>query len=160
MLCSNESDIEREIYLFFNRLLDHGYSLTHLIPIFLTAEQNARMRREKRLSLQTNPYTPQRQEHTNDTRMITTQNSQDDKGIFLHLQYHPSNPSAPIIQKIWRRCVLTPPDSAPLYQLTNKEGHLVDIKKLTIAYSRAPNLGNLLSCRKLHAEINMDTQQR
>jgi hypothetical protein len=29
----------------------------------------------------------------------------------------------------------------------------VNIHKLTIAYSRAPNLGNLLSCRKLRVKI-------
>jgi hypothetical protein len=69
--------------------------------------------------------------------------------VFFHLQYHPSNPSASVIQQLWRTHVFTPPGATPLYLLKNREGHPVNIKKLTIAYSRAPNLGNLLSCRRL-----------
>lgn len=151
MLCSNESDIEREIYHFFNRLLDRGYSLLQLIPIFLTAEQKARTHRAKQHLLLLQQHLPthlcQNASSVNRTRSVVTSN--DDNGVFFHLQYHPSNPSASVIQQLWRTHVFTPPGATPLYLLKNREGHPVNIKKLTIAYSRAPNLGNLLSCRRL-----------
>lgn len=145
MLCSHMRDIEQEIYLFFNRLLDRGYSLANLIPLFIAAEQNALTQKQKSLLQHdpaTNPGDHAQQDDGNNTH-----------GVFFHQQFHPSNPSSGIIQKLWRRTVLTPLDSAPLYHLKNREGHVVDITKLTIAYSRAPNLGNLLSCRKLKISV-------
>ena len=36
-----------------------------------------------------------------------------------------------------------------LVDMKNQWGQKIDITKLTVAYSRGPNLGNLLSCRKL-----------
>jgi hypothetical protein len=54
MLCSHEKDIGHEIYLFFNCLLDHRYSLPTLIPLFLTAEQKARKRQAQQLHQQQN----------------------------------------------------------------------------------------------------------
>ena len=151
MLCSHETDIEQEIHLFFNRLLDRGYSLANLIPIFLAAEQKARQHRTRQLLLQNNLRTNQQESMVDDKRATT--NALREKGVYFHLQYHPSNPSASDIQRIWRRNVLTPPNAIPLYQLRNRDGFPVNIRKLTIAYSRAPNLGNLLSCRKLHGQV-------
>ena len=157
LLCSHEHDIEREIYLFCNRLLDRGYSLQNLIPIFLNAEQKARQHREryKQQLLQCNPHNTPRNIITSTSANQTPIRSVTDKGlgIFFHLQYHPNNPPASEIQQIWRRNILTPPNATPLYNLRNRDGFQVDIRKLTVAYSRAPNLGNLLSCRKLHANV-------
>ena len=162
MLCSRETDIEHEIYQFFNRLLDRGYSLPQLIPIFLNAEQKARQAREARQRelLLNNPHHCTL--HHEDDNLpatfgrpngaIVAATSQRNE-IFFHLRYHPANPSASDIQKLWRRHVLTPPYATPLYKLRNRDGFQVDIQKLTIAYSRAPNLGNLLSCRKLRLNI-------
>lgn len=155
MLCSHEKDIEQELYLFFNRLLDRGYSLPNLIPLFLTAEQKARVQREKQQQklLQSNPHTC----HHNTTRQMaqltTAHHNGQDTGLFFYIQYHPANPPSSTIQLLWRRHVLTPPDATPLYNLKNRDGYPVDVRKLTIAYSRAPNLGNLLSCRKLRVNI-------
>ena len=164
LLCSHESDIEHEIYLFFNRLLDRGYSLSTLLPIFLNAELKARHAREKQLRelLLQNPHnqrTPQRQSiidsPTPNAQLSrgTTNMEGIDNGVFFHLKYHPANPPASTIQRMWRRHVLTPHRATPLYHLRNKDGCRVNIRKLTIAYSRAPNLGNLLSCRKLQVNI-------
>lgn len=152
MLCSHEKDIEQEIYQFFNRLLDRGYSLNQLIPIFLNAEQNARRARAKHEQelLLNNPHTTPSQHNNNTGGRLHAPNTSE---IFFHLRYHPANPSASNIQRLWRRHVLTPPHAAPLYNLRNRDGIIVDIRKLVIAYSRAPNLGNLLSCRKLRINI-------
>lgn len=148
MLCSQEKDIELEIYEFFNRLLDRGYSLPTLIPIFLNAEQKARKRRAQQLLLQNNLLT-----HPHDTRdtatTVRSTTRQNNESVFLHLRYHPSNPKSHMIQDLWRRYVLTPPGETPLFQLKNRAGYPINIHRLIVAYSRAPNLGNLLSCRKI-----------
>lgn len=146
-LCSQEKDIEHEIYLFFNRLLDRGYSLPDLIPIFLTAEQKARERRAQLLCQQRNHQVTQPLE----TRCTASaaRSSLDHTSVFLHLRYHPSNPSSQVIQELWRRHVLTPMDKTPLHLLRNRAGYPTEIKRLIVAYSRAPNLGNILSCRKV-----------
>lgn len=147
MLCSHEQDIEHEIYLFFNRLLDRGYSLPTLIPLFLNAEQKARKRRMQQLHRQQNLCTGLPQ----DTRYTASEDEAplDSNSVFLHLRYHPSNPSSHVIQKLWRRHMLMPMNEPPLFHLKNRAGFPVEIRRLIIAYSRAPNLGNMLSCRKI-----------
>jgi len=157
MLCSHESDIEREIYLFFNRLVDRGYSLSNLIPLFLTAEQKARAQRSKMLQRRRSLQSCPPEETEMSTQVTPPRGDQTNTGVFLHLQYHPANPSANEIQRLWRRVVFTPPGQTPLYQLRNRDGYPININKLTVAYSRAPNLGNLLSCRKLRTRIDADT---
>jgi hypothetical protein len=147
MLCSHEQDIEHEIYLFFNRLLDRGYSLPTLIPLFLNAEQKARKRRVQQLHRQQNLCTGLPQ----NTRYTASEDGAplDSDSVFLHLRYHPSNPSSQVIQKLWRQHMLLPMNEPPLFHLKNRAGFPVEIRRLIIAYSRAPNLGNMLSCRKI-----------
>jgi hypothetical protein len=49
---------------------------------------------------------------------------------------------------------MCPPNKPHLNnQLTNRDGYPITINKLTVAFSRALNLGNLLSCRKLHVNL-------
>jgi len=72
-----------------------------------------------------------------------------DERIFLHIPYHPQNPSSGFVQNIWRNIVLLPPGKENLNQLTNWEGQHVPIKRLTVAFHRNPNLANLNSYRKL-----------
>ena len=146
-LCSHESDIEQEIYNFYNRLIDRGYSLPMWIPIFLTAEQIAREKQARTLLPQGDPPNHQLQDDTQTGH--TSRTLEQDGNVFLHLQYHLANPPTSVIQKLWRRHVLTPPNETPLSDLRNRYGQRVNIRKLTVAYSRVPNLGNLLSCRKL-----------
>jgi len=142
-LCSHEKDIEQEIYLFFNRLLDRGYSLPHLIPLFITAEHKARAYCTQQLHLHRTQRSHSQTRQQLDTPTTPRGVTKNNTGVFLHLQYHPANPPAPVIQHLWRRVVSTPHGETPLHQLRNRDGHPIDIRKLTIAYSRAPNLGNL-----------------
>ncbi len=65
--------------------------------------------------------------------------------VFLHLLYHPANPSPKIIQKLWHECVASPKGQPPFHRLTNDQGYNIPINRLTIAWHRPPNLGNLLS---------------
>ena len=150
MLCTHQHDITRELSTFFTRLLDRGYTPEYLLPIFLSAEKKAYSHRHLRLQQLTHPAATlprPSQQNTNDS-------------TFLHLQYHPANPPSSTIQDIWRKTVLTPLMKPPLYHLRNRDGHLIDIKRLTIAYSRAPNLGNILSCRILRAKIRDYTDKQ
>jgi hypothetical protein len=72
-----------------------------------------------------------------------------DQRIFLHIPYHPQNPSSRYVQRLWRDLVFSPPGEKELTKLTNWEGHHVPIKRLIVAYHRNPNLANLNSYRKL-----------
>ena len=139
MLCSHQSDITRELTDFFHRLTTRGYSPSYLIPLFLSAEQKARTHQQSQHTLQTHP-----EQHP---QLPARDNT------FLHLQFHPANPPSTDIQRMWRLHVLTPPSKPPLYHLRNCDGSTINIKRLTIAYSRAQNLGNILSCRVLRARI-------
>jgi len=69
--------------------------------------------------------------------------------VYLHLQYNPDDPSSRVIQSLWRRHVSSPSGELPLNEMTNNAGKEIEVDQLTIAYHRAPNLGNLLSYRKI-----------
>jgi hypothetical protein len=71
------------------------------------------------------------------------------RGVFLHLPYHLANPSSKSIQKLWCDLVAMPNGQTTLHFLTNQQGYDVPIKQITIAWHHPPNLGNLLSYRKL-----------
>ena len=151
MLCSHKKDIELEIYNFFNCLLYRGYSLPTLVPIFLNAENKARTQRAQQLLLQQNLHTGPEIDTRCTALSVHTPSSLSDKSVCLHLRYHPANPPSHTIQALWRRHVLTPLGETPLFDLKNRAGFSVDVRRLIIAYSRAPNLGNILSCRKIKA---------
>lgn len=137
-LCSHQHDIDRELQLFYQRLLDRGYTPSVILPLFAKAEANARKRIAHDIAILHAP-------HNTNTNEKPTHRSQ----LFLHLPFHPANPPSTTIQHLWNTTIALPPNDTPLTQLHNKSGYKIEIEKLTIAYSRAPNLGNLLSCRKL-----------
>ena len=134
-LCSRSKDIDKELSLFHKRLLNRGYATNQLIPFFEKGINNA-------IS-----YLSQTQEQRDAVKKAKVGKS--DERIFLHIPYHPQNPSSGFVQNIWRNLVLSPPGKENLNQLTNWEGHHVPIKRLIIAYHRNPNLANLNSYRKL-----------
>ena len=72
-------------------------------------------------------------------------------GLFLHLPYHPSDAPSREIQRIFTDVMSSPPGEPPLAQLRNRQGMPFETSRLIIAYSRPPNLGNLLSPRKLRS---------
>jgi hypothetical protein len=134
-LCSRSKDIDKELSLFHMRLLNRGYATNKLIPFFEKGINNA-------IS-----YLSQTQEQRDAIKKAKVGKS--DERIFLHIPYHPQNPSSGFVQNIWRNLVLSPPGKENLNQLTNWENHHVPIKRLIIAYHRNPNLANLNSYRKL-----------
>jgi hypothetical protein len=132
-LCSNQSDINNELREFYNRLIARGHSPSTILPLLATAETNARTR-----------VAYEKTTVWNDTKARS-----DNDALIYHLPFHPSNPPSQHIQALWRDIIATPPDAEKLAHLTNFSGHRIPISKLIVAYSRPPNIGNLLSCRKV-----------
>ena len=135
-LCSDAKDVTKELKLFFHRLLDRGYQSHQLTPLFQQAMDNA----EAYL----------RRTALDHLRAQSKKEMANRRRVFLHLPYHPSNPSSKTIQKLWAKRVANPPGQPSLSSLTNEKGYNIPIKQLTIAWHRPPNLGNLLSYRKLN----------
>jgi hypothetical protein len=134
-LCSHATNIVREMKLFFHCLLDQGYQSSLLTPLFQQAINNAK-----------NSLWRTALDHV---RAKSRKDTAHQCRVFLHLPYHPANPSSKSIQKLWRDLVATHNGHTPLHCLTNQQGYDVPIERLTIAWHRPPNLGNLLSYRKL-----------
>ncbi len=86
-LCSNSKDIVKEIKLLLLRLMDRGYQLAQLTPLFQQAMDNAKA------YLQCSPL-----DHL---QVQSKKKEAHHQRVFLHLPYHPANPSSKVIQKLW-----------------------------------------------------------
>ena len=132
---------------FYHRLVKWGYLPTTILPLLTKAEANAR---EQVAYEKTINWDDQ------------TKDKSDNNSLFFHLPFHPSNPPSSHIQTLWRDIIATTADAEKITNLTNYLGHKIPISNLTVPYSRPPNLGNLLSCRKVkmpghYSEIEYDT---
>ena len=134
-LCSRSKDIDKELSLFHMRLLQRGYATNKLMPFFEKGINNTLL------------YLFQTQEQRDAVKKAKVGKS--DKIIFLHIPYHPQNPSSGFVQNIWRNLVLSPLGKENLNQLTNWEGHHVPIKRFIVTFHRNPNLANSNSYQKL-----------
>jgi hypothetical protein len=106
---------------FFQRLTARGYSISELNAMASKVNTNALLRSIR----------------------------EDSPSLYLHLPYNPADPPSQSLQQIFRS-VLRCSDDSCLSKIRNKRGLPFGIRRLTIAYSRPPNLGNLFSPRKLH----------
>ncbi len=134
-LCSSPREVDKHTRSFFLRLINRGHSAATLTPLFRRATNNA-------LTYMSHS------EDEHDTHRQTKQ-SKTDHTIFLHLQYHPQDPTARDLQQIWQETIATPPNDTPLSDLQNIDGVNIPIRSLTIAYSRPPNLRNQFSIRNI-----------
>ncbi len=140
-LCSQSKDINKELSLFHTCLQNRGYASKKLLPLFEKCINNAIF------------YLSQTQEQRDAIKKAKI--GKLDQGIFLHIHYHPQNPSSGFDQKLWQNLVLSPPGKENLNQLTNWEGHHVPIKRLIIAYHPNPNLANLNLYQKLSVHTGL-----
>ena len=85
-LCSRSKDIDKELSLFHKRLLNRGYATNQLIPFFEKGINNA-------IS-----YLSQTQEQRDAFKKAKVGKS--DERIFLHIPYHPQNPSSGFVQNL------------------------------------------------------------
>ena len=71
--------------------------------------------------------------------------------LFFHMPYHPNNLPSNEIQYLWHKHVVdpNPPYTIPLWEMKNWKGKKCGLRRLIVAYHRPPNLGNILSSRKI-----------
>ena len=134
-LCSSPQEVHKHTHAFFRRLVNRGHDTTTLTPLFQKATHNA-------LAYMSRSDDDQNTRHQRKQAKM-------DSTIFLHLQYHPQDPTARDLQQIWHETVATPPNDITLHNLTNIDGVQIPIRSLTIAYSRPPNLRNQFSIRNI-----------
>jgi hypothetical protein len=128
-LCTDQSDCRDKTLMFLHRLLIRGYKMDQLKPLFLTAIARAKA------------YTGPDPDASDADAMKKT--------LFLHVQYHPKTPPSSVLQTAWKKTLSTPPGSRPLSQVRNYAGQPIGIDRMIVAYNRPPNLGNLLSYRRI-----------
>ena len=134
-LCSRSQDIKNELVDLFRCLVDRGHQARILAPLFSRAIANA-----KKYIAQDPAYRERKKQELAEAGR---------RRVFLHLPYHPNDPPAQVIQDLWRRHVAAPHRKIPLNHLENQNSEPIPIDKLVIAYSRPPNLSNMLSYRKI-----------
>lgn len=121
-LCTDPLDIQQKAQQFYHRLRARGYQKDVLLPFFRRAAQATSQ------AAATDPDPP----------------------IFFHVEYHPNGPAPHEIQKIWKETLYTPPFGRPLASYkTGTTGTIGNLRMIT-CFSRPPNLGNLLSYRKIN----------
>jgi hypothetical protein len=134
-LCTSAADISEKVDLYFLRLRARGWTRATLTPIFEDAQRRATTRRASDFT--TPPPDPNDSEEALDA-------------IRIHLPFHPEDPPAREVNDLWERTVLKPPGQPPIREVNGFKGQgKLRIGRLTVAYHRAPNLGNLLSYRRI-----------
>lgn len=120
-------DFGRFTELFFERLTERAHKRCDLAPLFLKAAQ------EVENSTLPNPRPGQKKENK-----VSNNNN-----LFIHLPYHPQQPSRSDIR-----------DHATALMSTLKEEKDC-FERIILAFSRAPNIGDL--CKKHRLEATIDT---
>ena len=66
-----------------------------------------------------------------------------EKRCFLHLPFHPDDPSSTVVQRLFHQHLLNPPAEPPLPDLCNYRNCSIGTNRLIVAYHRPNNLKNL-----------------
>jgi hypothetical protein len=130
-LVSDKADKDARTISAFRHLQRSGYQPRDIHPLFSSdiAKTSDRI---------ANPPTP---------TIVDTEELR--KIQFFHIQYHPMNMSARTMQSLWRNYIAAPPNKIPLSYIVGHNGAACGIDMLIVSHHRPPNLGNLLSYRKL-----------
>ena len=137
-LCSDPKDVETKLVKFYYQVLERGYQATNITAFFNRAIKN------------THSYLNQSQEQRGQLR--ESRRATDKRRVFLYLllPYHRNDPSSYQLQQFWRRTVQNLSGKAYLNHLVQRDRVPVPIGRLVIVYSRAPNIDNLFSYRKIY----------
>ena len=134
-LCTFQKDADQKIAEFTKHLIARGHSRANLDPLIQRAEENAAA------------YLSRSEE---DREAIALQRKVEGQNqIYFHLEYHPADPPASAIQRLWQECISDPPGETPLSACVNLDGAPMGNKKLIVAYSRPRNLRNEFSVRDI-----------
>jgi hypothetical protein len=124
---TEDSDFQEIVGLFFKRMLDRGHSRSILTKWFTEAASRLDSLRSMQLRQQ-------------NTAPAATRRNQ----IFLHSRFHPATPPRRDLQVAFQQAF-----EEAFTQERNVDGYTIGINRLTIAYSRAPNIRDMVSCSKL-----------
>ncbi len=129
---TNPSDFRNITQLLFNRLCDRGHNPKHLLPLFFQAAQSNDSK------LQSNV-------------LNNTPSSSNASEIFIKWRFHPDTISRRTIQQCYASTCEASSADAPhgFRHLPTQHGHILNINKLTIAYTRDRNLRDILIPSKL-----------
>jgi hypothetical protein len=128
-LTTTKTDCEASIRKFFRRLCARGYTPCRLRPLFYDALQRAQISR--------------------------CQPSDDqEERIFLHLHYHPYDPSSRVLQQLFRVHLKSPARQPELSTLLNSDNRRIGIKRMIVAFRRPRNLKNHLFPRRFREPID------
>ena len=131
-LCTLRSDAIANIQSLWKYLVSRGYHSSSLRPLFAHSFRTVR------------PFDLS-------TPTSTSPTSPDNERFWLFkLRFHPQDPSSATIQRAWERNVSTPPLRKPLANV-DINYNPIGSRRFIVCYKRAPNLGNLLSYRKLQS---------
>jgi hypothetical protein len=130
-LCSLPADAKLLIQKFWRQLRARGYPASILHPLFA----KALARRQAPLP----------------AASVAAAMEPPPAHWFFKLTYHPQDPPSSAIRKAWQHTVAAPPFSKPL-NLVDLNHTPIGDRRFIVCYRRAPNLGNLLSYRKLQPD--------
>lgn len=134
-LCTEKKDADAKIQQLFYRLRARGWPTETLQPIFQEGF---------------NRYDPNRRPVANIEPDSTAETT-----VRFHLEYRPDDPPRSRLQEMWRRTIYAPPGEciinsiAAIKRRPRDPTRLITVNRLSVAYSRVKNLGNMLSSRTL-----------
>ena len=146
-LCSDPIDQQKRLSRFVLYLRARGHHQETIVPmvnaaVAKTVSVLAKQRSATDTAADVTPQSPPREAPDPDPK-------QDEQRLFLHLPFHPDNPPSRCVQRAWKRHVSRPPFSRKFREIRNHKGVPLGFDRLTVAYHRSHNLGNLLSYRDL-----------
>ena len=141
---SNKSDYLNMIQLLWNRLIDRGYTPEKLLSIFEDATTKIKKKQDDNIK---KTIENTRNCVENSTNLIIAKPDDKPNQVFFHLQYHPRGISRNKIQAMYQEICATPDsDTGQSFKGTDTVlGGTFEIDKLTVAYSRAQNLRDILN---------------
>lgn len=142
LLCSKDEDITAKLTLFYHRLRVRGWESSTLIPLFIRGLETAYERR-RQAATPSHHAAAQAQQPTR---------QKEDPPIFLHLMFNPLDPPSRIVHQNWQSTFMQPRNRPHINYLDDTvrgRRKRYSFGKLTVCYHRQPNLGNLLSYRRL-----------
>lgn len=125
-LTSDRQDQQIALRNLFQRLCHRGYTSTILKPLFQAALDRI------------------------DNRIIPDP-WDEEKRCYLHLPFHPNDPSSRLAQRLFREHMLTPQGEPLLGHLENFHGAYLRTNRLIVAFHRPANLRTLLFPRQFQA---------
>jgi hypothetical protein len=125
-LTSDPANCQAYLQTFYTHLRCRGHSKHALLPLFNKAGLVNRAKPHRKKMDQSNSNM-----------------------LFLHIPFHPANPSSCLLQDTYQDLLAFPKAATPLSQISNTHfGVNCGVRKMIIAYHRPPNLVNLLCPHK------------